>query len=102
MNSAHGYDTKQFPLSSGQGRLLYHLERLFRSTGAGAREHRAFIAACARQGLDVGNVAHWTIVQCVTGLQLLEAAARPMALFRDIRTGWKDFAPGGRFARGQP
>ena len=89
--SAHGYDTKRFPLTPAQGRVLYHAERLFRSTGAGMREHAQYLAAVRAHGLDPVRVADWTQEQCVQGLQLMEAAAAPMRLFRDVRTGWRDF-----------
>lgn len=95
--NGHGYDEKRFPLATAQGRALYHLERLFRSTGAGIREHAKLLQTCAGAGLDVARVQDWTVAQCVLAMQYMEEAARPMALFRDVRTGWQDFDRGGRF-----
>ena len=97
-SNSHGYDTKRFPLTVAQGRVLYHLERIFRSTGHGMREYRAFLEGCAAAGLDADGVATWDTARCIQALQLMEKHARPMAGFRPLDTGWQDFAPGGRFA----
>ncbi len=85
---------RRFPLSAAQGRVLYHLERLFRSTGAGAEPHRRFIQACADMGLSVRRVQDWTVPQCVQALQVMEACARRAKgfHFRPCATGWRDFA----------
>ena len=97
--SAHGYDTKRFPLTAAQGRVLYHLERLFRSTGHGGREHAHFIAMVDAEGMDPEAVATWDDATCVRSLGLMEYTARGlgMHLVRDVRTGREDFMPGGRF-----
>lgn len=96
--SVHGYDKKRFPLTVAQGRVLYHTERLFRSTGAGMREHSAFVARMRAVGLDIGHVESWSLGECLYALDEMESAARSMAKFRSIDTGRADFLPGGRFA----
>lgn len=90
--SAHGYDKKVFPLTAAQGRVLYHLERLFRSTGHGIREHARYLQACEDVGLPLRAVHVWSVSDCIMGLQLMEQCARPMRLFRHIATNWEDFA----------
>ena len=92
--TAHGYDTKRFPLTASQGRVLYHLERLFRSTGHGIMAHAQYIAAVREVGLDPERVADWTVPQCVQALQIMERVARaaPGFRFRPCDTGWRDFA----------
>jgi hypothetical protein len=89
--TAHGYDKKIFPLSAAQGRVLYHVERLFRSTGHGMREHAHFLQACADMGLNVRRVQDWNLKACVHALRAMERCAAPMALFRATATGWQDF-----------
>ena len=96
--SAHGYDKKRFPLTAAQGRVLYHLERLFRSTGHGAAQYAEFLADVRAYGLDVRRVADWSTFDCVQALAIMEYDARPMAGYRPIDTGRGDFMPGGRFA----
>lgn len=93
--SAHGYDKKVFPLTAAQGRVLYHLERIMRSTGGGQAAHVRYIAAVRAAGLDPQRVQDWTRAQCVQGLILMEEAARAerLHLVRDVGTGWHDFAP---------
>ncbi len=99
-NGAHGYDTERFPLTIPQGRALYHLERLFRSTGAGQAAHANVVRACSDLGLNPARVQDWSTAQCVRALRIMEdCARRSFGLFRDCRTQWQDFAPGGRFYR---
>ena len=99
--SAHGYDKKRFPLTAAQGRVLYHLERLFRSTGHGMREHARYIVAIRAAGLDPARVADWSQDDCVLALGLMEhcASTGKGFHFRACDTGRADFMPGGRFAR---
>ena len=92
MSDAHGYDTKRFPMTPAQGRVLYHVERLFRSTGHGLREHGEFINRCKAEGYDLAHVDTWALPQCVRALQIMEECAAPMAGFRDVRTGWETLA----------
>lgn len=94
--SAHGYDKKRFSLTAAQGRVLYHLERIFRSTGAGVREYGAYLAAIRAAGLNPEDVPRWSTADCARALRIMEEAAAPMARFRDVRTGWRDF-----FAHGE-
>lgn len=91
----HGYDEKRFPLTAAQGRVLYHIERLFRSTGAGIREHQQFTRTCADLGLNAQRVQDWTTPQCVQALQVMERCARRGRgfAFRYCGTGWADFIP---------
>lgn len=90
-----GYESKRFPLTAAQGRVLYHAERLFRSVGGnGAQAAQSWRDACAEAALPV-LVSEWTRAQCVRGMLLIEWAARRhrMHLFRDVSTGWRDFVP---------
>jgi len=86
-----GYESKRFPLTAAQGRVLYHAERIFRSAGGpGCIAVQSWRDACAEAALPV-LVSAWTLRQCVQGLQLIEWAARRhrMHLFRDVRTQWE-------------
>src|SRR5258706_10285900 len=76
-----------------QGRVLYHQERIFRSTGGGIHAHADYIAACQVVGLP-SRVDRWTLAQCIQGLRLIERAARGRGLhhFRDVRTQWEPIA----------
>ena len=79
-------------VTPAQGRVVFHMERLFRSTGGGMKAHASFTASCFAEGLPP-LVSTWTREQCVLGLQLIERACRfhKLQLFRDIRTDWEDF-----------
>jgi hypothetical protein len=88
------YESKRFPLTALQGRVLYHAERIFRSAGgSGCIAAQSWRDACADAALPV-LVSAWTTAQCVKGLALIEWAARRhrMHLFRDVRTQWEDAA----------
>lgn len=76
-----------------QGRVLFHMERVFRSTGGGVRAHAEYLALCKTEGLPA-RVDTWTLAQCVRGLQLIERAARIAGLhwFRDVSTQWEPLA----------
>lgn len=80
-------------LTAAQGRVLFHLGRLFRSTGAGIRElgeyRRRISETMGAQAL--ADVGLWSTADCVRALQIMEDCARPMSGFRDVRTGWEDF-----------
>lgn len=73
-----------------QGRVLFHQDRIFRSTGGGVHAHADYVAACAVVGLPL-LVTRWSLMQCIQGLQLIERAARGRGLhhFRDVRTQWE-------------
>jgi hypothetical protein len=71
-------------------RVLFHCERVFRSTGAdGGRAHGAFLARAAGiVGPERTRDAHtWTDGECAQLLGAIEAAAREHGLhiFRDVR-----------------
>lgn len=76
-----------------QGRVLYHQERIFRSTGGGMKAHADYLALCHIAGLP-SHVDRWSLAQCVQGLQLIERASRRAGLhhFRDVRTQWEPIA----------
>lgn len=76
-----------------QGRVLFHQDRLFRSTGGGLRAHDDYVAACAVVGLP-SRVDRWSLAQCIQGLRLIERACRGrgLHLFRDVRTQWEPIA----------
>jgi hypothetical protein len=95
VSAARGYESKRFPLTAAQGRVLYHAERLFRSAGGpGVLAASIWRDACADAALP-RLVSAWTTAQCVMGLALIEWAARKQRMhrFRDCSTGWRDFAP---------
>jgi hypothetical protein len=75
-------------MTSAQGRVAFQQERLFRSTGAGIREHAQYVALCRAAGLPDG-IEQWTGAQCALALVLMERAARSgkMHLFRNVSTG---------------
>jgi len=76
-----------------QGRVLYHMERLFRSTGGGIKAHAEWLRLVDAVALPA-RVDKWTATQCVQGLQLIERACRHVGLhyFRPCDTGWEPIA----------
>lgn len=77
-------------LTPAQGRVQFHMERLFKSTGgAGSRAHRVFVTLCDVAGLPAA-VATYTREQCIAACKLIEDACRRTGLhqFRDVRTDW--------------
>lgn len=76
-----------------QGRVLFHQDRIFRSTGGGIKAHARYLVLCESMALP-HLVTHWTLAQCIQGLHLIERAARDVGLhhFRDIRTQWEPIA----------
>lgn len=76
-----------------QGRVCFHQERLFRSTGTGAPAHRRFLDYAADEGLPCA-IAEMSAHQCVRALELIERACRRegMQNFRDVNTGWRELA----------
>ena len=82
------------PLTPLQGRLGFHMERIFRSAGGtGILAHQRFLKLCEAAGLPL-MFDTYTREQCVTCLRLVEQAAcdQGMGLFRDVRTGWQSLA----------
>jgi hypothetical protein len=77
-------------VTPAQGRVVFHIERLFRSTGGGVKAHGTFLAACRVKGIP-SAVSGYTPTRCVEVLQLVESACRHhgMHLFRDVGTGWR-------------
>jgi hypothetical protein len=78
-------------ITSLQGRVLFHSERLFRSTGASYASdsaRSAWFVALRQEGLAPDAVADWSDAQCKRALALLEECARAsgLGLFRDVRT----------------
>lgn len=76
-----------------QGRVCFHQERLFRSTGTGTPAHHRFLAYAADEGLP-SSIAEMSRRQCVRALELIERACRRegMQNFRDVNTGWRELA----------
>jgi hypothetical protein len=77
-------------LTPAQGRVLYHQERLFRSTGgSGILAHQRYLRLCAKAGLHP-DVGAYSRLQCIRALQLIERAARDahLHLFRNVTTQW--------------
>lgn len=73
-----------------QGRVLFHMERLFRSAGGrGMCAHYRYLNLCAAAGLPY-NVTTFSLAQCVKACQLIERACTAEGLhhFRDVRTQW--------------
>lgn len=89
-----GYSATRMNMDAGvtpaQGRVVFHIERLFRSTGGGVKAHGTFLAACRTKGIP-SAVSGYTPTRCVEVLQLIESACRHrgMHLFRDVGTGWR-------------
>jgi hypothetical protein len=77
-------------VTPAQGRVVFHMERLFRSTGGGVKAHGTFLAACRTKGISPA-VPSYTPTRCVEVLQMIESACRHhgMHLFRDVSTGWR-------------
>lgn len=77
-------------MTPSQGRVCFHQERLFRSTGAGGKAHAQYTAMCREAGLPA-SIERWTRAECCTALRLMERAAKldRMALVRDVRTDWE-------------
>jgi hypothetical protein len=73
-----------------QGRVAFHQERIFRSTGNGSRAHESYITMAKACGLPT-ELAKMSRNQCREALRLIELAARMrgLALFRNVRTGWE-------------
>lgn len=89
-------------ITPAQGRVLYHMERLFRSAGGnGQKAHTRFVLLCEQSGLPK-MVDQYTTWQCVLALQLIERACghEKMHHFRPIATGWRDFVPARRISCG--
>jgi len=72
-----------------QARVLFHCERVFRSTGAGMKAHALFLdAATAAVGWErARDATSWNRGECLALLALIEWAARAKGLhvFRDVR-----------------
>lgn len=86
----HGYESKRFPLTMPQSRVLFHAERILRSAGGpGDRAAIRWRALCSAAGFSP-MVSDWAPAQCRHGLIFLEHAARRerMHLFRNISTDW--------------
>lgn len=78
-------------MSPMQGRVVFHQERIFRSTGTGLRAHDRYLQlttdACLSELIsEMGDD------ECVFALELIEQAARDcrLHLFRDVNTGWRE------------
>lgn len=71
-----------------QGRVVFHQERLFRSTGAGLRAHQHYARACRAAGLP-RLIGQYDRAQCAQALCIMERVARAWFLFRDCRTDWE-------------
>lgn len=73
-----------------QGRVAFHQERLFRSTGNGSKAHERYIGMARAAGLPE-KIGEMTPTQCREALRLIEVSCRitGMALFRNVRTQWE-------------
>jgi len=70
-------------ITPAQGRVLFHAERLLRSTGAMPRgAHEAWISACRAAGLDPVRVTSYSREDCRTALRLLEGILRARGVHR--------------------
>lgn len=70
-----------------QGRVLFHIERVFRSAGGnGIVAHRTFLKLCASSGIST-RVADYHDVVCHRVLRLIEQAARAQGMhkFRSVK-----------------
>jgi hypothetical protein len=94
----HQFDTRVDPaivnmnpgLTPLQGRVAFHQERIFRSTGGGLHAHQSYVTMAKAAGLPT-SIAEMSRNQCREALRLIELAARirGLALFRNVRTGWE-------------
>ncbi len=78
-------------VTPAQGRVVFHQERLFRSTGnARPGAYPEYIKACQDEGLPA-RICEWTPEQCRVALHLMEIVCHKhrMDCFRDCRTGWE-------------
>lgn len=75
-----------------QGRVCFHQERLFRSTGGGIKAHARYIAMCERDGALPKRIGLMTRMECARALFYIEQACRAegLHLFRDVRTQWEE------------
>jgi len=82
-------DTTLTPL---QGRVLFHTERLFRSTGAGTIEHQVFLRSCEQLGIPA-EVRDQTPAESLVCLALIEQACQALGMskFRDCNTQWRGY-----------
>lgn len=87
-----------FPLTPAQARVLFHAERLLRSTGAGRRNSAQTTYQVHADWIDhmhqtTGSVLakDWSLEHCKDALRKLEELMRKYELhhFRDIDTGWE-------------
>lgn len=73
-----------------QGRVLFHMERLFRSTGGGIKAHARYVELCHQHKLPriVTDMDH---NECIDALRLIELACREvnMHFFRNVITPWR-------------
>lgn len=83
-----------------QGRVLFHMERLFRSTGGGIKAHARYVELCRAHNLP-RLVTDFHRGNCFTALQLIEVACKDAGLsqFRQCKTGWQDFLHFNQFRR---
>lgn len=78
-------------LTPAQGRVVFHSERLLRSTGADPQYARDWRQRCLDHCLPV-LISDMTVEECRRALQLLEKVCYPMALVRDLETDWRDLS----------
>ena len=76
-----------------QGRVVFHQERIFRSTGGGQVAHTRYVKLCTIARLP-NVITDMTPADCVHALYLIQRAAHWAGLggFRDIATQWEVFA----------
>lgn len=78
-------------LTPAQARVVFHQERLFRSTGGrGTPAHATYLDLCRDAGLPI-LIDKFDRNQCVIACRLIERACRThqLHLFHNIGTGWQ-------------
>lgn len=80
-------------MSPMQGRVVFHQERIFRSTGGGIHAHQRYVELCKIDRLPL-QITEMADSHCIRALERIEQAARycELHLFRDVNTGWRELA----------
>lgn len=84
------------PLTPLQGRVLFHIERAFRSVGGnGGTAHQVFLRACEQLRIPT-EVKQQRPAESLVCLALIEQSCDAMGMrgFRDIDTQWRGYSVG--------
>lgn len=78
-------------MTPAQGRVCFHQERLFRSTGGGLKAHARYLALCEQDAGLPKRIGQMTRMECARALYYIERACvlEGLSMFRDVRTQWE-------------